>query len=1405
MSNSNTRTGSATGAQSLPGYITLILIAAAALLMVASGVLAAGPIVGDGETDSPNLRVVDLTNDHGLRAPTDRDEGCSLQYYYDDTCTYGYAWPLPQDSSDWFAVRFTQDEVSACTLSTVRVKLYRPFMTGTPDLQIGIYNDDGFGLPGTLLATEAVPNDSLPPEDFGWAEVDFAPMVFNLGEVFHIGITTIGGEGDTLFALSDAGTGPHAGEDRSETHNQIDGLWYTLNDLYGYDFVFMFEAEMCCADIECVPPPSGMVDWWHLDETSGPLANDIAGSVNNSGTWMNSPVPVTGKVDGALSFNGSNSVDVPDDPELNFGTGDFSVDLWIKTTSASGASPIVDKRTGSVPNITGYILYLYNGYLGSQIGDGSGYLSWTSTGFVADGNWHHIAVTVDRDNPSGWLYYVDGGAIGTPANPTAYQGSLTNTAPLVMARNLVTPSHTFAGTLDEIGLFNRVLDPSEIYSIWAADSAGKCKDFPITYASIEDIHDSAFVWDDGRSLEVVGDYTINEEGQLVSDINDYLCNVPMPAKSVLFLNGDTLSEDCFGGQVSLQGHIDSIGTNPHPYRPEEDTLLVYFDVQGYELLSEGDPGFAAPRKPSEYDDIDPLRGGNQKGVCKFAVLLVGGIDQNNIHVRYRNIVELYFEKLTVHMGYAPGDVYVLYYDGKPSHLPTIPATSIYDASINSLSAAFGAFTTDIGNCHNAGDKTSLFMMTFGPGEASGHINLLGQNTLIPDLLAAYIQSLHNIGCEDVYLAMGQGHGGIPALYLKDENETCINTFFPTKFRVTSSAHVLTRAISTATGDKYLEGLIAELAVGSVFEVATVKGCLEYYDWLKLKPTPTPDEQDAIDWGPIVWQRNRMYLHDLISVVGFASGKFEFRFDQEEMEGHTCANVSLWEKMAMGWPNVAHWNYNIPGIEDNYPPPTYVPGNELRTWGIGPTSTGIFRVVSESWKAFTLITSSHMYCTQSWKGGGDHDCTSSPSNHDLFAGFNLGWIDSSAAEFGEIVAPFHAISGPNLVGFNLSEMPQRLGPTGVTTLEVTFPIPEYNVFWTDMELVLDVVDVTAPGDLIITFPGSGKQDTTLYIAEAGVYTVPLGAIPDDSLHTITFDASGTDFAVDAWGVVSIYSASCCVLRGDIDHNGAGPDIADLVFLVNYMFNGGPVPPCIEEADVNGDGAGPDIADLVYLVNYMFNGGPAPIPCGQSAPKLSAVVPEVSIELDYDGAFTTISTNSEARLLGLQLELETAADSPQLLLDDGFELYSYRHESQLRIGCLDIDGVLAFPTGRTEILRLPGKARVIEATVTDHSFTPIHPEIIVGKSETLPYRFELGQNYPNPFNPVTRIDFSLPQATSTKLEIFNIVGQSVTILVDDVLEAGHHQATWDASDQASGVYFYRITSEHQTHSKKMLLLK
>jgi hypothetical protein len=74
-------------------------------------------------------------------------------------------------------------------------------------------------------------------------------------------------------------------------------------------------------------------------------------------------------------------------------------------------------------------------------------------------------------------------------------------------------------------------------------------------------------------------------------------------------------------------------------------------------------------------------------------------------------------------------------------------------------------------------------------------------------------------------------------------------------------------------------------------------------------------------------------------------------------------------------------------------------------------------------------------------------------------------------------------------------------------------------------------------------------------------------------------------------------TCCIARGNVDHDPTGQiDIADLVYLVDFMFTGGPAPECFDEGDVDGNGVVPiDISDLVYLVDYMFTGGPPPPPC------------------------------------------------------------------------------------------------------------------------------------------------------------------------------------------------------------------
>ena len=89
-------------------------------------------------------------------------------------------------------------------------------------------------------------------------------------------------------------------------------------------------------------------------------------------------------------------------------------------------------------------------------------------------------------------------------------------------------------------------------------------------------------------------------------------------------------------------------------------------------------------------------------------------------------------------------------------------------------------------------------------------------------------------------------------------------------------------------------------------------------------------------------------------------------------------------------------------------------------------------------------------------------------------------------------------------------------------------------------------------------------------------------------------------------------------------------------------------------------------------------------------------------------------------------------------------------------------------------------------------------------TLPSQYALRQNYPNPFNPSTQISFDLPRAADYRLRIFNILGQEV-YGVSGYATAGTVDLIWDASGNASGVYFYRLETENYSASRKMMLLK
>jgi hypothetical protein len=132
---------------------------------------------------------------------------------------------------------------------------------------------------------------------------------------------------------------------------------------------------------------------------------------------------------------------------------------------------------------------------------------------------------------------------------------------------------------------------------------------------------------------------------------------------------------------------------------------------------------------------------------------------------------------------------------------------------------------------------------------------------------------------------------------------------------------------------------------------------------------------------------------------------------------------------------------------------------------------------------------------------------------------------------------------------------------------------------------------------------------------------------------------------------------------------------------------------------------------------------------------------------------------------------------------------------------IDAIAIEFGGDMTCVRLIFDEICLAPTYTGLTTTDVAP----GTTTGLPEKFSLSQNYPNPFNPTTNISYALPQSGNVRLSVYNVLGQEVAVLVNGVQEAGLHNATFDGKDLTSGVYFYRLQSESNTATLKMMLLK
>jgi hypothetical protein len=134
-----------------------------------------------------------------------------------------------------------------------------------------------------------------------------------------------------------------------------------------------------------------------------------------------------------------------------------------------------------------------------------------------------------------------------------------------------------------------------------------------------------------------------------------------------------------------------------------------------------------------------------------------------------------------------------------------------------------------------------------------------------------------------------------------------------------------------------------------------------------------------------------------------------------------------------------------------------------------------------------------------------------------------------------------------------------------------------------------------------------------------------------------------------------------------------------------------------------------------------------------------------------------------------------------------------------------GSISFVQSRAKAISSGDSGNLVMSAPVERFQLRIIPNTVANEVVELPKEVSLSQNFPNPFNPTTTIRFALPESSRARLQVYDILGRRVAVLVDGLRTAGFHQVSFDASRFASGVYLYRLEAGGKVFTKKMMLIK
>ncbi len=664
----------------------------------------------------------------------------------------------------------------------------------------------------------------------------------------------------------------------------------------------------------------------------------------------------------------------------------------------------------------------------------------------------------------------------------------------------------------------------------------------------------------------------------------YLENTPMPPYSYVRLAGGFIpAEDRKGTTILATGYLGLDFTAP----PENNLTLtltsyVALAVAALPVLPNWRQNWVAP------DSCD---------TCKFAMLISGGVDTVNNRADYvDDLVDYYCYKRT--HGWCESNIKVFYYNGDSTgHMDArIPPAVIDSAKQNKIQAWVNTVKARVAACRNANKKSSMEVVVTNHGsDAPPGINLLGDSVLSPADFTAMMQAIVDSGLSTMDIEFGQCFGGVMVNHLKrnlngKQADITVASAADSAHSSWSSVRDPDPADTTGTGtipgtgyNDWLFPKACALMEGKSIHEAVRRANHEYdnvlpgiaqgfgdeaqqYDqWAalpdsvleQLDSTITADSlrralqacaaaQRAESLKVMQSIRTEQYWRSVYmekyctwdTVQVTPGGRLVFTFSGET---NACGNIEVYCKNNAGdWvKQVDQWNYNVPGSAG------YQPGRETRKLDADSSSPGIYAIHSTSRNPYTVKVEAFNIRPPAL----DTD----PSNPEDFAGFAFGGTTGNSDEFEDIVAP--AVSITQGAGLDLSTMPRRIGSAGVQQLTVDYNLIQQNIYWTGMEIWLNVLSVSAGFQLTIQASNAQIPNQTVPITLTGEQSIFVGGVSGTGPRTLVLSSSSGSLELDSWGFRTLMDADpvdpatgCVNLRsvgpgGDINLNwNAAPGAA-----------------------------------------------------------------------------------------------------------------------------------------------------------------------------------------------------------------------------------------------------------------------